>query len=87
MVDISIPIEFSTFLVRTNVSQIPIPITESWFLVPSHDFWISIPSTKKENFVHVPCTFSKVAMLNLISILVVSYSKRCPCMPSDFTRF
>jgi len=54
MVDISVPIEFSTFLVRTHVFQIPIPITESWFLVPSHDFWISIPSTKKENFVLEP---------------------------------
>ncbi len=43
------------------------------FLVPSHDSWILVPSTKNENFVSIPCAFSRVVVLNLISVLVVSF--------------
>jgi hypothetical protein len=32
----------------------------------------SVPSTENEKFVPIPCAFSKIAMLNPISILVVS---------------
>jgi len=54
------------------VFQILVKTTKSRFLVPSRSSWISVPSTDNENFVYVPCAFSRVVMLNLISILVVS---------------
>ncbi len=40
-------------------------------MIPSHDFWILVPSTENDNFVLVPSTFSRLAMLNPISVLVV----------------
>jgi hypothetical protein len=60
------------FLVQICVFQILVRTSKYRFLVPSCNSWISVPSTDNEKFMFVPYAFSRVVMLNLISILVLS---------------
>ncbi len=59
-------------LVPFGESWISVPIIESLISVLSYDSWILVPSHKNEKKLPIPCAFSKVTMLNPISVLVIS---------------
>ncbi len=52
--------------------SIPIPTVKFWFLILSCDSWILVLCIKNDFFGLVFCVFPRVAMWNLILVLIIS---------------
>jgi len=74
MVEISVLVGFSLFMVQANVYLLLVPTIKSWFSVPNCGSQILVMSIENEIFLLIPCAFSKVVMWNPISILIVDSS-------------